>query len=200
MFFASPRLSVQEGVAVDPRTFDGMTRQLWSRLSRRSIVRGSLAASLLAAAGLGDAVLAEKVETEACVPAGRRCGTKKNDPPCRKCCQRYHIVNAKGTKKCACRPAGAECTSPPQCCSGICQNGTCRSAPCRAASIRCEINSDCCSGVCGCFEIAPGISGCTCRNATCAPPEADCTVDADCCTDICSTSLGDDPPGICLPP
>jgi hypothetical protein len=185
---------------VDPRTFDGLIRKLSWRLSRRSIVGGSLGASLLAAVGLGDAALAEKVKPEACVPSGRRCGTKKNDPPCRKCCHGYHTVNAKGRKRCACRPADVGCSNPSQCCTGICENGTCRSAPCRAPSIRCAINSDCCSGICGCVELFPGAASCTCRNATCAPPDGGCSVDADCCTEQCSTTFDDEPTGTCLPP
>ena len=184
---------------MDPRTFDGMILRVSRSLSRRSLVGGSLGASLLAAVGLGNVASAEKkVKTENCVPPGRRCGTKKKDPACRKCCQRYHIVNNNGTKKCACRPADVACTSPSQCCSGICNNGTCRSAPCRAVSVQCAVNSDCCSNVCGCIDEPPFLL-CTCRSATCAPPDAACLVDADCCTEFCTTSLGDDP-GVCLPP
>jgi hypothetical protein len=183
---------------VDPRTFDGLSRQVSRSLSRRSLVGGSLGASLLAAVGLGDAALAEKIKTEKCVPAGQRCGTKKNDPPCKKCCHRYHIDVSKRKRKCACRPAGIECTNPTQCCTSICENGTCRSAPCRAVNIRCDINTDCCSGVCGCDEIIPGAPTCTCRNATCGQPGATCLVDADCCTEFCFRP-GDDP-GVCDPP
>ena len=213
---------------MDPRTFDGLSRQVSRGLSRRSVVGGSLGASLLAAVGLGDAALANKVKTEQCVPAGQRCGTRKNDPPCRRCCHRYHIDVSGRKKRCACRPAGIECSNSTQCCnsncengtcrsascrtvnvgcavgtdccSGICENGTCRSAPCRANSIRCEINSDCCSGICGCIELFPGASICTCRNVTCAPPDGGCSVDADCCTEQCSTTLDEISPGTCLPP
>jgi len=174
---------------VDPHTFDEMIR----RLSRRSLVGGSLGVSLLAAVGLSDAALARNAEAEACIPTGQRCGTKEQDPPCAKCCNRYHIVNANGRKKCACRPAGVGCSNPTQCCTGICQKGTCRSAPCRAVKVGCAINSDCCSGVCGCVEIFPGATSCTCRKATCAQPDGDCSDDADCCTETCSD-------GTCLPP
>jgi hypothetical protein len=185
---------------VDPRTFDEMIRQLSRSLSRRSLVGGSLGASLLAAVGLGDAALAKKANAEACVPAGRRCGTKKKDPPCGKCCHRYHIVKRNGKKKCACRPADVGCSNRSQCCTGICENRTCRSSHCRAANVGCAINSDCCSRVCGCVEIFPGATSCTCRNATCAQPDGDCSVDADCCTETCSTSSDGAATGTCLPP
>jgi hypothetical protein len=190
-------LGVWEGAAVDPRTFDGLIRRLSRNLSRRSLVGGSLGASLLSAVGLGDAALAEKAKTEKCVPPGRRCGTKKNDPPCRQCCHRYHIVVGKRKKKCACRPAGTDCANASQCCTGICENGACRSAPCRAVNIRCEINSDCCSGVCGCDEIIPGAGSCTCRNASCGQPGATCAVTADCCSEFCD-DFGPEP--VCAEP
>jgi hypothetical protein len=154
-------LGVWEGAAVDPGTFDGLIRRLSRSLSRRSLVGGSLGASLLTAVGLGDATLAEKAKTERCVPPGRRCGTKKNDPPCRQCCHRYHILVGKRKKKCACRPAGTDCSNASQCCTGICDNGTCRSAPCRAVGIRCAFNTDCCTGICTCSFA----TDCTCRAA-----------------------------------
>lgn len=216
---------------VDPRTFDGLIRKLSRTLSRRSLVGGSLGASVLAAVGLADDAQARKVKAEDCLPPGRRCGTKKNDEPCRKCCQRYHIVNPKGKKKCACRPDGVDCSNPSQCCSGACENGFCRSpavatcrpaaagcssatqccsgicevglcrpAPCRNVDAICGIDLDCCSGVCGCIEEFPFAPSCTCRNAMCVDPPGLCTVDADCCSEICSTTLGEDPPGECLPP
>ena len=180
-------------VAVDPRTFGEMIRQLSRSLSRRSLVGGSLGASLLAAVGLSDAALAKNAEAEACVPAGQRCGTKKKDPPCRKCCNHYHIVRPNGTKTCACRPADVGCSNPSQCCTGICEQGTCRSIRCRAENVGCAVNTDCCSEVCGCVEILSGSSTCTCRNASCAQPDEDCSVDADCCTETCSE-------GTCSPP
>jgi hypothetical protein len=241
---------------VDPRAFDGLVRQVSRVLSRRSLIGGSLGAGVLAAVGLADDAQArKKAQAEDCLHSGQRCGTEKNDEPCRKCCQRYHIVNRHGTRKCACRPDGIECsnpsqcctgvcdsgrcgaaslvppsppgppgppgppappappvpptpcqpagtgcTSPSQCCTGICEVGLCRPAPCRAVNTNCAVSLDCCSGVCGCTEIFPGASTCTCRNATCAQPDGACNVDADCCIEICSTSIGDAPPGECLPP
>ena len=210
---------------MDPRTFDGMIRQLSRRLSRRSLAGGSLGAAALAALGLADDALARKtVQAEDCLPPGRRCGTKKNDEPCRKCCQRYHIVNDNGKKKCACRPDGVDCSNPSQCCTGACENGLCgaapcrpassgctspsqccsricevgfcRSAPCRADSVNCAVNLDCCSGVCGCIDDFL-ISICTCRSATCVQPGGVCSADTDCCTEFCD---GPPFPSVCEPP
>jgi hypothetical protein len=166
---------------VDPRTFDGLIRKLSRRLSRRSLVGGSLGASMLTAVGLDAAALAEKVKTEKCVPPGRRCGTKKNDPPCRKCCHRYHVVG-KRKKKCACRPAGIECANPSQCCTGICDNGTCRSGPCHGVGSRCAFNTDCCTGICTCSFA----TDCTCRAAGACGQFGDVCVDNEnCCSDVC---------------
>lgn len=212
---------------MDPRTFDGMIRQLSRALSRRSLVGGSLGAAVLAAAGLSDDAQAKKKgKAEACLPPGQRCGTKKKDEPCRKCCQGYHVVTPSGKKKCACRPdgvdctnpsqcctgtcpngrcgaapclpAGAGCTSPSQCCVGICQNGRCGAPTCNSVNAICGINSDCCSGICGCIEDFLPISICTCRNATCGGPEAECLSNADCCEEFCDNFGGG--PGVCVPP
>jgi hypothetical protein len=167
---------------VDPRTFDGLSRQVSRGLSRRSLVGGLLGAWALNVLGLGDAALAEKVKTEKCVPAGQRCGARKNDPPCRKCCHRYHIDVSKHKKKCACRPPGIECANPSQCCTGICENGTCRSAPCRAVGTRCAFNTDCCTGICTCSFA----TDCTCRvPGACGQLGDICVGDEDCCSEVC---------------
>jgi hypothetical protein len=177
---------------VDPRTFDGLSRQVSRGLSRRSVVGGSLGASLLAAVGLGDAALANKVKMEQCVPAGQRCGTRKNDPPCRRCCHRYHIDVSGRKKRCACRPAGIECSNSTQCCNSNCENGTCRSASCQAVNVGCAVDTDCCTGIC---------ENGTCRSARCRDVGIRCAFNTDCCTGTCTCSFATDctcrVPGAC---
>jgi len=186
---------------MDPRTFDGMIRQFARRLSRRSLVGGSLGAAVLAAVGLTDDTQAKKVKADRCLPPGRRCGTKKNDEPCRKCCQGHHIVTPSGKKKCACRPDGIDCSNASQCCAGACSNGRCGApavAPCLPTGTGCASPSQCCTGIC---EV--GI----CRSAPCRAVNTNCAVNLDCCSGVCGPAeVG---PGIfvstcrnatCLPP
>jgi hypothetical protein len=54
-----PRKIEYGGVEVDPKKFDDVIRQLSQRLSRRSVVGGSLGATVLSAVGLGAADDAE---------------------------------------------------------------------------------------------------------------------------------------------
>ena len=132
---------------MDPHTFEGMIRKLSATLSRRSLVGGSVGASVLAAVGLGEETLAKKhrVTAEACIPTGKRCpspkprGRKGNGKQgkdakqlsCAECCQRHVITstNAKGkrVKKCACKPVGLPCTQDTrwQCCTNVCAGDVC---------------------------------------------------------------------------
>ena len=140
-------------VRVDPRTFDGMIRKLSGSLSRRSLVGGSLGASVLAAIGLGEETLAKKVTAEACIPTGKRCPSKKprgrtgkNGKPkklsCNQCCQRRVTQNAKGQNICHCAPEGEACTETRECCDGRCIGGVCtNSIICRAGEITCSADS-----------------------------------------------------------
>lgn len=164
---------------MDPRTFDGMIRQLSRALSRRSLVGGSLGAAVLTAVGLVGDTHAKKSRAEDCLPPGQRCGTRKKDPPCRKCCQGYHVENSNGAKKCACRPNGVECNNSSQCCAGTCEGGLCRPgtpAPCVPAGSGCTNPTQCCTGIC---EVG------VCRTAPCRAVDTNCAVDLDCCSGVC---------------
>jgi hypothetical protein len=168
-----------------------IVRGLAKLLSRRSLVGGSLGAAALALAG--GSTTRGRVIVERCIPPGRRCGTRPTDRPCRECCQRFHIVTKKGVKKCACRPFGARCQNPAQCCGGLCENNECRSAPCRAVDAACEVDSDCCSKVCGAVSLFPPVSVRFCRESNCQQPGGDCAVDADCCTELCFEGQCEEP-------
>lgn len=117
---------------MDAHRFDQLQRQLAQGRSRRALVGGSLGASLLAALGGGEETAA-KARSERCVPAGRRCGAKKDDRSCKACCHRNHVTTPKGKKKCACKSDGIVCGNDAQCCSSSCQGGVCRSGPRGAA-------------------------------------------------------------------
>jgi hypothetical protein len=93
-------------------------------LPRRMFMGGSLSTALLRAIESSETA-ATTMRAERCIPAGRRCGTKKTDRPCRACCHRHFITTSKGTKKCACKSDGTACGNNSQCCSGDCQGGVC---------------------------------------------------------------------------
>jgi hypothetical protein len=139
---------------VDPQKFEGMVRKLSASLSRRSLVGGSVGASVLAAVGLGDEALArkEQVNSEACTPENRLCGcknkkNKKGDRkpkpwqkcrPCATCCHNYSVQVSKKKSRCACKPHETECGNSTQCCSGVCGNGICQIGQCAELGQSCE--------------------------------------------------------------
>ncbi|MCD6030171.1 MAG: hypothetical protein K0S78_2345 [Thermomicrobiales bacterium] len=68
---------------------------------------------------------ARGVRAEACTRSGKKCGKGKKLKPCSKCCTGYNITTRSKKKKCACRPDGMTCTTPSQCCAGICFDRLC---------------------------------------------------------------------------
>jgi hypothetical protein len=161
---------------VDPQRFDGKIRKLAQMPSRRALLGGSLAASLLALFGFGAEAGKKKPTSRRCLAAGRRCGTRKNDPPCKKCCHRNFVTLPDGKRKCACRISGAACSNSSQCCSGICADKVCQQEFCAAIGESC-IEVDCCSGECE-EQIC----------ANCLPIDAPCNPEDDLC---CSWSFCD---------
>ena len=144
---------------MDPRSFDRMIRRLSPVFSRRLLVGGSLGAAALTTLGLGNDSFARQASTEECLPANTRCGytKKRNDGTkerikCSKCCQGYVQVNAKGRKKCSCRPNTVGCKTGSQCCSGFCGDNVCQESHCPQIGESCNENAEgrCCrlTGVC----------------------------------------------------
>lgn len=133
-------------ISVDPQKFEDMVRKLFATLSRRSLVGGSIGASMLAAVGLGEEAEAEKVGVEACIQTGKRCpspkprgrrggrrggrrrrrGRRAKQLTCDQCCQRRVTTNAKGQNICYCAPEGTQCSQTRECCDGRCIGGTCQ--------------------------------------------------------------------------
>lgn len=196
--------------AVDPKLFDGIARRLSRVGSRRAMVGGALSAAIFAAAGIPTDAPAKRARTEACLPQGRRCGTRKGDESCKRCCQRYFVTNDKGRRKCACRPVSESCNNSAQCCTGNCQNNVCvpGSPACTEFGLACAANSDCCSGICGdgiCRAIPCTNLGGTCQNngnccsstcgdgicqpVVCSNIGSICATNANCCSNICALSF-----------
>ena len=147
---------------MDPHRFDAMIQRLAQSWSRRSLVRGSLAAPVLAALGLDREAIARKngVATEACIPTGRKCpsrrpgGRKRRKLRCSQCCQGFSIRGRKGKRKCSCKPGGQPCTafSASDCCTGTCQGGFCASVStgpqCLPDGADCDSDAECCGDMC----------------------------------------------------
>lgn len=145
------------------------------------MVGGALAASILAITGLASDAPAKSARQEACLPQGRRCGTRKGDESCSRCCQRYHVTNPKGRRKCACRPLNETCNNSAQCCTGSCQNSVCVSgSTCTAVGGACQNNGDCCTSTCG---------DNICQSVVCANIGTSCTTNANCCSNVCADNL-----------
>jgi len=152
---------------VEPGAFDAIVQKLSRVLSRRSLMGGSLGASVLTAVGLGNDVAAKNkkarskgkkpdVRAEDCIKTGKRCPARRvggkhkhGKLGCDRCCQGRFvtITNAKGKQvnKCACKPEGEACSPDrsDQCCNGVCQGGTCGTKPsppppCNPPSITCN--------------------------------------------------------------
>ncbi len=142
---------VMNGVPiVDPTRFDGMIQKLSGSLARRSLIGGSLGASVLAVIGLSEETVARKkarggdkkteVTAEACIATGKKCSSKKprgrSGPntkkpkrlTCKQCCQRRVIKSKTGKNLCYCATTGTACTETRECCDGTCDSGVCVSS------------------------------------------------------------------------
>ena len=121
---------------VDSKQFDELVARLASGQSRREALKG-IAGGALATVGVTSVASSKtkksrgRVGSEACIPTGKKCPSKKPRGPkgkklgCNRCCQ--HFVDTSGPKnKCACIPNSLECEKDAYCCSGNCQGGTCQ--------------------------------------------------------------------------
>src|SRR4051812_20434723 len=112
--------------------------------------------------------------SEACIPTGQRCPSKKprgkhaKKLGCNQCCQGSVVTDAAGKKVCGCQPNGGSCTSDTasSCCSGFCDDLTCQippSAPCDRTCTGC-----CAGGLCqpGTSLLACGTGGGNCTTCT----------------------------------
>lgn len=114
------------------------------------------------------------------------------------------------------KPTNESCADHNECCSGLCNGGTCAetSGQCVAAGGTCISSADCCAGQCaddgsGNFTCGAGYGACqpltqscgtandccslgchggTCDETICATSGQDCTADSDCCSNLCNAS------------
>jgi hypothetical protein len=197
----------RKGIGVDPRSFDSLVTKLGRALTRRSLVGGSLGASVLAALGMrtevsGQQSASRKVRAQECVPQNRLCGCrgkkgkkgKGNDHcrPCSECCHNY-FTKVGNHKRCACKPVLTECGNDSQCCSQICRNGVCQVGPCAAVGEACDRNvlaTQCCivpgdsaNNYAFCHTVTTAPAG-TC--VQCLPNGSTCNPDDDLCCHICN--------------
>jgi hypothetical protein len=136
------------------------------------------------------------LRTEACIPTGKPCPSKKPRGhnkhgkarilSCNRCCQRHTAV-VNGQVQCACQPNGQPCEFTTECCLGVCTGGVCiattPSPPpppvCTPLGDACTEASVCCAGIC--------LSG---PDVCCLEPGSACTSTSECCEGlICDSDL-----------
>ncbi len=130
-----------------------------------------------------------------CAPAGEVCGTSDGSPSgSNECCpgpegganEAACQPTASGTHRCTvtgnCKPDGLDCMAPGDCCSGICENGTCGETPCIGDGQPCAFSDQCCSGICA---PDPNTGELVC-NPDCVPSGQACTANSDCCGGYCN--------------
>lgn len=200
------------GTSVDQGTFDGLTKRLAGSLPRRLFVGGSLVALVSGAVGpYVNVALAKKrahrkhnqertrgqdhkdtLQSEACVPSGRSCSTRKRakhkkKASCARCCQGFSVTGTDGKQRCACAPLGASCSAggAAQCCSGACQGGVCVSGICTSNGGSCSSDGECCSGSCDATSgsCKPAV---TCRETGSKCAEGGIITPPGCCSGVCN--------------
>lgn len=90
-----------------------------------------------------------------------------------------------GGPNCMCLNLGAKCNVNGDCCSNVCNNGTCDYPKCTSDNQACTQNGQCCSGMCTGGK-------CTPLNNTCKTLGNSCMQSGDCCSKLCKG-------GICSP-
>ena len=148
-----------------------------------------------------------------CTPAGQPCGPNST------CCSNGTCLAGLCRAPMFCSQTGVACSSPSECCSSRCANGTCASQQCTATGQTCAAGTDCCSGLCnGTCQAVPGgtckvlgdscggngeccsslCRGGVCQRAYSCQPNGDiCRSNAECCGQRCAAS-GDGGVGRCL--
>ncbi|MBI5542907.1 MAG: hypothetical protein HY901_03390 [Deltaproteobacteria bacterium] len=108
-------------------------------------------------------------------PAGEVCEGSRNNT-CAPKNDEYCNESISGIKRCSgacdggacsitatCQPAGAACTSPDECCTGICaptaEIGFICAAACLPTGAACSTSSDCCNGYCALNGFCGGVQG-----------------------------------------
>lgn len=147
---------------MDERAFDGLTRALGRRRTRRGTAR-LLAAAALATLGVRPAARALAQNQGTCIPSKQACETTEQ------CCRGACVGSICDS---TCSETGAICETDFDCCSSlVCREGDvkipkCRPESCQAAGASCLDGSDCCDGmICGCSGGGTG-----CASPVCLAP------------------------------
>jgi hypothetical protein len=94
-------------------------------------------------------------------------------------------AGADATLVSSCRVTGGGCASPGDCCSGLCQSGTCAAQPgCASNGAACSGPAGCCSGRCAAGACADAVPG------QCQAPGTACTANDTCCSGRCAPVTG----------
>jgi len=82
-----------------------------------------------------------------------------------------------------CLPGGSVCASPQDCCTLVCDAGTCGGSPCISDDKPCSSSARCCSGTCSAAGMcAPLNPGCRTMGNTCA-------ANGECCSKLCRAGV-----------
>lgn len=119
--------------------------------------------------------------SEACIPTGRRCPSKKPRGQkgkrlgCNECCQGVSHTQTDGKRYCGCQLNGEACTTTTasSCCSGFCNGTTCQAASCSAAR-PCPPCQTCNTASGQCEPLPGGTPCCVGGNPVVCPPSDQC--------------------------
>jgi hypothetical protein len=89
-----------------------------------------------------------------------------------------------------CSANGAACSDPNECCSGICENGSC-GAPqqCQPQSAACTASGDCCAGLTCVVPVGQNAGTCE-PGAQCGATGQACTLSSPCCSGLVCRNIG----------
>jgi hypothetical protein len=120
-----------------------------------------------------------KCGANACVSDGEACNGDSG------CCSGKCVASSGGGSSCAalngtCKTVGNKCEVGGDCCSQLCQNGTCsnKASFCAQVGEACVVGGTCCSGVC---NLAAGLNLGTCAAPPSVPGGTQCTVAGQVC-------------------
>lgn len=163
--------------------------------------------ALLSFAALAALVVTVSLAVSACGPApaaGSPCSTEQDTADCtdsegasrtqtcERCIQGDPLFCPSGVTSgelfwSGCRPArpacfvaDGACSSPSDCCSGLCSKGICLASVGCKTDGPCTKPDDCCSGQCD--------PGGLCRHGTCGGSDTGCAETSQCCSGICGSS------------
>jgi hypothetical protein len=95
-----------------------------------------------------------------------------------------------------CKQAGTACTAATECCTLVCDRGTCGAKQCISDRQACNADSECCGQKCEATSADAGKS-CTPLSATCRTAGNSCTANGECCSQVCRNNICQGQPSFC---